>query len=150
MTENSVSTNVASNKAVIKENLVFLEKGTIKINKMTFSEIENLTKQGYLPSFPVIISHIINSKDKRYETLKKSNYDFEKYGFKMIDATSLRVRENSNTKSKVIDNVQKKEIVYILETTDKVETIENKTAPWVKVITPNAKTGYVFAGFLKR
>ena len=62
---------------------------------------------------------------------------------------ALVLRETPAATAKVLANLTENTILTILEDTQKIETISDETAPWVKVKTPDGKEGYVFGGFIR-
>jgi len=61
---------------------------------------------------------------------------------------NLRLRDSANTSSLIVTTLQKDTEVQIIETGAST-TINNITAPWVKVISSTGFTGWCFSGYLE-
>ena len=65
-----------------------------------------------------------------------------------MTTSRLRVRDNPATDSLIMTTLDTGIEIQVLET-GSVETIGGTTAPWVRVLTANGFTGWVFSGFLE-
>jgi len=61
---------------------------------------------------------------------------------------NLRLRDSANTSSLIVTTLQKDTEVQVIETGANA-TINNITAPWVKVISSTGFTGWCFSGYLE-
>lgn len=60
----------------------------------------------------------------------------------------VNVRENPSTKAKIISSLKFGDMVKLLEVTKRIETIYETEAPWVRVLTPDGKTGFIFGSLV--
>ena len=67
----------------------------------------------------------------------------------IVTATSLNIRSKPDVKSDKIGVLEKGEIVTIFEWTGEADTIEDQTALWVKIISQEGTTGYIFGAFIE-
>jgi len=70
--------------------------------------------------------------------------------YQVTAGSGLIVRVKPSTKSKHVDWVPANGRVYVTGKTKVKQTIEGKTAYWVKVKLMNGKIGYMFSGFLEK
>jgi len=62
----------------------------------------------------------------------------------------LNLRDKPSTDGAILGRLATGEKVLLLETSDKEQTIDGRTAPWYKVETIEKKQGWVFGGYLKK
>lgn len=69
----------------------------------------------------------------------------------LVITDNLRVREAPNTKpeTKIIGKLNKFDDIYLIDCTDKKDTIENLQFPWYKTRLKDGNEGWVFGGFVK-
>jgi len=70
--------------------------------------------------------------------------------YQVTAGSGLIARVKPSTKSKHVDWVPANGRVYVISKTKVKQTIEGKTAYWVKVKLMNGKIGYMFSGFLEK
>lgn len=69
-------------------------------------------------------------------------------GDRITTGQNLNVREQSNTKAKVVESLGEGAIVSVLERTKEQEKIGKAQDYWYQVKTASGKTGWIFGGFL--
>ena len=69
----------------------------------------------------------------------------------LVITDNLRVREAPNTKpeTKIIGKLNKFDDIYLIDCTDKKDSIENLQFPWYKTRLKDGNEGWVFGGFVK-
>lgn len=71
-------------------------------------------------------------------------------GHYRVVASALNVRTKPSTSAPSAFTLKKDDKIEVLEDTHKIETHSEETAPWVKIKSADGKTGYAFAGFIRK
>lgn len=66
-----------------------------------------------------------------------------------VIVNNMIVRSEPSINSKQLEKLQKDSVVYLLEITDKEETVNMISAKWYKIKLKNGVIGYVFSGFIE-
>lgn len=66
----------------------------------------------------------------------------------IILADNVRIRNYPSVRSKILGLIHKGKRVEILKTINKIEQIGNFKDSWLKIKTPDKKTGYIFGAFV--
>jgi hypothetical protein len=126
-------------------------------------QVFNLIKEKlqYEEELPYLVSKV-SAKDNEVEIIARKNEEIRtilyndiivlnninEYKYYISNVTNLRLRESSDSNSKILRNLTKGEKLELIEKGEE-ETINGITGNWVKVKTQQGETGWCFDAYLE-
>ncbi len=87
----------------------------------------------------------INKQSKTDHQNKLNDNDTQTY---RVNIPALILRNEPNTKSKIVTTLKSDTIVHLIQRTENIDTFDKITAPWFQVKTSDNHIGFVFSGYL--
>jgi hypothetical protein len=132
--EKQRTSDLKNRDAILKEMNAFIKKGRTGIHdtKIVFD----------IPVDMDLVTGIDNTDNYHYAGIIPPKI----YGY--VNAGSLNMRSEDNSKSEITGKLIFKNMVEILFQSDKIETIDNMKAPWLLVRKDSGEEGWVFGAYV--